>query len=329
MRIGFAVPSSGSWATPPNVRRVAQRAEALGYDSLWTFQRLLYPAADAGPRWQPAYRSVDDPLVLLGFLAAITERVRLGVATVCMPFYSPILLAKQLTTIDRLSGGRLDAGMGIGWSMQEYAAVGTPYERRGARAEEFVRSLLAIWTDDVVSLDGDFFAMPASRVDPKPLQRPHPPLLLGGAVPAALRRAGRLADGWVSASRADLSKIAESAGIVRAAADDAGRDASAVRVVCRGSVKIRPPGEHGQGSDASAGRRVGAQPATGRADPERVPLTGSVDEVRSDLDALAAAGVDEVFVDLNFDPQVGTPDADPAASMRRAEAALVAFAPGS
>ncbi len=330
MQIGFAVPTSGSWATPANIRHVAQRAEALGYHSLWTFQRLLFPAEPDSPRWQPAYRSVDDPLATLGFLAAITERVRLGAAVVNMPFYSPLLLAKALTTIDRLCDGRLDAGLGIGWSREEYAAVGAPYERRGARAEEFVRSLRSIWTGDVITLDGEFHRMPPSRVEPKPVQRPHPPLLLGGTVPAALRRAGRLADGWISASRADLSRIGESAQIVRDAAAEAGRDPAAVRVVCRGSVKLRTA-EHRHGSDdAPARSRVGAQAAPNTAgDPERVPLSGSVEEVRADLEELAANRVDEVFIDLNFDPRIGTPDADPAESMQRADQALEAFAPES
>ncbi|TDP98030.1 luciferase-like monooxygenase [Labedaea rhizosphaerae] len=115
--IGFAAPVSGSWATPDTIAHVARRAEELGYHELWTFQRLLYPAAGG---WDPVYRSVLDPLVVLGHLAAITERIRLGVAVVNLPFLSPTYLAKQLTTVDLLSGGgRVDAGLGIGWSAEE------------------------------------------------------------------------------------------------------------------------------------------------------------------------------------------------------------------
>lgn len=302
MDLGFAVPISGSWATPDNVIAIATRAEELGYTSLWTFQRLLVPVdADDQPVLAPPYRSVHDPLAVLAFLAGVTRTPRLGVAIVNLPFLAPIVLAKQLTTIDHLSGGRLDAGLGLGWSPDEFAAVGTPSEHRGRRAEEHIACLRAIWTDEVVEFHGERYEVPRSRVEPKPIQRPHPPLLLGGAAPAALRRIGRLADGWISSSQADLGRIDESIAVVHDAAAAAGRDPDHLRVVCRGVVKVR--------------------------DGERGPLTGSLDEIRSDLADLAAKGVTETFVDLNFDPEIGSPDADPAASMARAHEVLEALAP--
>lgn len=300
MRIGFAVPVSGSWATPAAQTRIAQRAEELGYHSLWTLQRLLNPAGST----DRTYRNVPDPLVTLGFLAARTSRVRLGVAVLNMPFFSPPLLAKQAATLDHLSGGRLDLGLGLGWMREEFTAVGMPYERRGARAEEFLAVLRALWTSEVSEFHGEFYDLPPVRFEPKPLQSPEPPILLGGTSEPALRRAGRLADGWVSASRADLRRIGESIEIVREAAAGAGRDPDRLRFVCRGAVRVR--------SDAG---------------PDRWPLTGTHEEIRGDFDALAGQGVTELFVDLNFDPEIGDPDADPAESMRRAEAALDAFAP--
>lgn len=304
MDIGFAVPVSGSWATPKNQLAVAGRAEELGYASLWTFQRLLFPAESEDQRWAPQYRSVHDPLVVLAFLAGRTSRVRLGVAVVDMPFYPPIVLAKMAASLDVVSAGRLDLGLGIGWAPEEYAAAGAPYERRGARAEEFLRCLVAIWTQDPASYAGEFYRLPPAYVDPKPVQRPHPPLLLGGFADAALRRAGRLADGWVSGSAADLSRIGESIAVVRDAARQAGRDPAALRFVVRGVVRVRPAGRE-----------------------DRRPLRGSLDEIRSDLAALAEQGVTEVFVDLNFDPEVGSVGADPRASMRRAYNVLEALAP--
>ncbi len=302
MDLGFAVPISGSWATPQNTAALARRAEQLGYTSLWTFQRLLSPVDDTdNPVLPPQYRSVHDPLAVLAFLAGQTTTARLGVAVVNLPYYSPILLAKMLTTIDHLSGGRVDAGLGIGWSPDEFAAVGTPLEQRGARAEDFLGALRAIWTDDVVDYEGDFYRVPRSRVDPKPVQAPHPPVLLGGAAPAALRRAGRLASGWISSSQADLSRIDESIAIVQTAAEQAGRDPAPLRFICRGVVKVR--------------------------DDERGPLTGSLDDIRGDLADLAAKGITETFIDLNFDPQIGSPDADPVESMSRAHEILEALAP--
>lgn len=302
MLTGFALPVSGSWATPANCLRIATRAEALGYASLWAFQRLLSPVDAAGvPALDPQYRRVFDPLAVLAYVAGHTTRVRLGVAVVNMPYYAPIVLAKMLTTLDQVSGGRLDAGLGIGWLAPELEAVGMTTAKRGARAEDYLRCLRAIWSDDIVDYRGDFYRVPRCRVDPKPVQQPHPPLLLGGGADIALRRAGRMADGWISSSRADLTRIETSIATVRRGAAEAGRDPGALRFVCRGVVKVR------------AG--------------ERAPLVGSLDDIRSDLAELAAKGVTETFVDLNFDPEIGSPDADAGESMRRAEAILEALAP--
>jgi probable F420-dependent oxidoreductase len=308
MDLGFAVPQSGSWATPANQVALARRAEQLGYASLWTFQRLLYPAdvatADDPRRWPPVYRSVLDPLVTLAFLAGQTERVRLGVAVLNMPWFSPLLLAKQAATLDIVSGGRLDLGLGLGWAAEEYRATGAPTDRRGARAAEFVACLTACFADGVVDFHGDFHDVGPALVDPKPVQRPRPPVLLGGGVEAALRRAGRIADGWISSSGQDLASIGSAAAVVRDAAREAGRDPDAVRIVTRGVVRVRSGG------------------AT-----DRRPLTGSLDEVRADLTVLAGQGVTEVFLDLNFDSEVGSPDADPDESVRRGLEVLEALAP--
>ncbi|PFG41178.1 putative F420-dependent oxidoreductase [Georgenia soli] len=297
MEIGFALPVSGAWATPGNVSELARRAEALGYRSLWTFQRLLVPA---GSRLPPVYTSVLDPVVTLAHAAAVTDRVRLGTAIVNMPFQPPVLLAKQLATLDVLSGGRLDVGLGLGWQPEEFTAAGTPYERRGARAEEYLACLRALWGPDPVTFSGRLYQVPSAVVLPKPVQQPAPPVLLGGAAPRALERVGRLADGWISASRADLTDLATSIGLVRDSARTHGRDPHALRFVCRGVV---------------------------RGVPRDGPLTGSLEDVRSDLPALAAQGVTELFADLNFDPAIGSPRADPAAAVRRAHEVLEALAP--
>src|SRR5487761_1343574 len=302
MELGFAVPVSGAWATPENCAQVAAWAEELGYRSLWTFQRLLVPVdQDGAPRLEPQYRSVHDPLAILAFLAGRTRSARIGVAVVNAPYYSPILLAKLLTTIGHLSGGRLDVGLGLGWLRQEFEATGAAYGQRGARTEDFLRCLLAIWTDDVVDYDGAFYEVPRSRVDPKPLQRPPPPVLFGGTAAPALRRAGRLGAGWISSSRADLPALGESVAVVKAAAEGAGRDPTALRFVCRAVAKVR----------------------TG----ERAPLVGSLEEIRADLGLLESAGMTEAFVDLNFDPAVSTPDADPGASLAHARTVLEGLSP--
>jgi probable F420-dependent oxidoreductase len=299
MRMGFGLPVSGSWATPRNVALVAGRADELGYATLWSFQRLLVPV---GSPLGPQYRSVADPLLPLAFAAAVTRRTRLGAAVVNMPFQAPPVLAKQLATLDVLSGGRAVAGLGLGWVPEEFEAVGVPYERRGARGEEYVAALRALWGPDPVAFEGEFYRVPEASMLPKPVQPAGPPVLLGGGAPKALERVGRLADGWISSSRADPETIDLPVNAVKDAARAAGRDPEALEFVVRGVVRTGP--------------RTG-------------PLTGTLDEIAADLPAIAAKGVTELFVDLNFDPSIGNPEADPAASMSRALETLEALAPGA
>jgi len=303
VRVGLGLPVSGTWATPGALRQVAERADALGFDSLWAFQRLLHPIDQD---WGSAYHSVQDPLTSLAYAAAVTSRIRLGVAVVMAPYYAPIVLAKALTTVDVLSDGRLDVGLGLGWSAQEFEAVGVPMERRGPRAEEFVACLKAIWTQPEVEFHGEFYDVPLSRVEPKPVQSPYPPLLMGGGAEAALKRIGRIADGWISSSRTDLTTIGGSVDVIRTAATEAGRDPDALRFVVRGVVRLT------------------SAPTSGDA---RIPLQGDADQVRADIDALGAQGVTEVFLDLNWDDStVGA--ADPEAALANAEAVLTQLAPG-
>ncbi|MBN6055236.1 TIGR03619 family F420-dependent LLM class oxidoreductase [Nonomuraea sp. RK-328] len=304
MRIGFAVPQSGPWATPANMRRIAARAEELGYGELWTFQRVLYPV---GHPMGPVYRSVHDPLVTLSYLAGVTETIRLGVAVI-NAYVQPAVLAKQLASLQIVSGGRLTAGLGLGWLREEFEAAGVGFERRGRRVEEFTQVLRKALTEDVVEHSGEFYRIPPSHFDPRPEHAP--PILLGGAAEPALRRAGRLADGWISSSREDLAGIAPRVAVIKEAAREAGRDPEALRLVVRGVTRVRPDGAAKEGTDG-----------------ERPPLTGTYEEIRRDVDDLMARGVTEVFHDLNFDPEIVT--AEPEEAMRRAEEALEALAPGA
>src|SRR2546426_6858431 len=148
-----------------------------------------------GQPWPKAFERVFDPIVSLAYVAGATKRVRLGTSVLIMPYDTPILLAKQLATLDVVSGGRLDVGLGIGWSEDEYDAVGVPFRRRGRRADEFLRCLKAIWTDDVVEFAGEFYQVPRSKIEPKPVQKPHPPITIGGYSPVGITRAVTLRDG--------------------------------------------------------------------------------------------------------------------------------------
>jgi probable F420-dependent oxidoreductase len=305
MKIGFGAPVAGAWASPENLGYFAGRAEELGYDSLWAFHRLLVPADK--DKMAAVYQSVLDPLGALTFAAARSSRIRLGVALVNLPFVSPAYLAKQAATLDVLSGGRFDLGLGTGWEREEFIASGVPMERRGARAEEYVAALHTLWADEVSSYEGEFYTIPPSRMAPKPVQKPGPPILLGGSVDAALKRAGRLAAGWMSRSATDLTKIHEQIATVRNAAEEAGKDPAGVRVVVRGVVRA------GQEARDDSG--------------ERKRLSGSYKQIREDAAWLGELGVTELFYDLNWDPLVGSPDVTPESATERAKEILEALAP--
>ncbi len=305
MKIGFGAPVAGAWASPENLGYFATRAEELGYDSLWAFHRLLVPADKEA--MAPVYRSVLDPLGALTFAAARTSRIRLGVAVVNLPFVTPVYLAKQAATLDVLSGGRFDLGLGVGWQHEEFVASGVTEERRGPRAEEYLAALRTLWADEVSSYDGEFYRIEPSRFAPKPVQKPGPPVLLGGVADAALRRAGRAASGWISRSATDLSKIGEQIAVVRGAAEEAGKDPAAVRVIVRGVVRAGAEAKDDSG--------------------ERKRLSGSYEQIREDVAWLGELGVTEVFYDLNWDPLVGSPDLEPSAATDRAKEIIEALAP--
>src|ERR1700760_2178964 len=154
MKIGFGAPVAGAWATPGYLAAFSKQAEEAGYASLWTFSRPLVPE---GSGMEPVYRSVLDPMVALGFAAARTSRIRLGVATISLPFVAPAYLAKQATTVDVLSGGRLDLGLGIGWMPEEFTVTGGSTARRGAPTEEDLALLRTLWAEGVSEHHGDFY----------------------------------------------------------------------------------------------------------------------------------------------------------------------------
>ena len=304
MDIGFGAPVSGAWATPQNLAAFAVAAERAGYKSLWSFQRLLIPS---GSSIEPVYHSVLDPMAALSFAAAVTERIRLGVAVINLPYVSPGYLAKQAASVDVLSGGRHDLGLGIGWMPEEFALTGGDMARRGARANEYVQVLRTLWADGEASFQGSFYQVPAGTMAPKPVQPGGVPILLGGMARPALERIGRIADGWITSSRTDLSKVGDLISIVQESAVAAGRDPDAMRFICRGVVRAGSP--------------------VAGPDGQRLLLSGDYDQIRADTQWLGSQGVTEVFYDLNWDPRIGSPDVDPVGAVARAELILEALTP--
>jgi probable F420-dependent oxidoreductase len=279
MRLGCGLPMLGPMAGPDALIRGAQRAEALGYHSLWVADRLLYPVAPRSPYpvgdgTLPEYfkRSMD-PVEALTVAAAHTRRVTLGTSILNMPFYNPVVLARRLATLDVLSGGRLRVGLGQAWSMDELEAVGADPKVRASRADEFVKVLKALWGPDPVEFQGRHFRVARSIVGLKPVQTPHPPLYLAAYVSAALRRAATLADGWLS-SGLPLKAIGPMVNQLRTFAREAGRDPARLEVIYLSGVQVTD----GAADDATRGL-----------------LAGSVAQVRGDLARVADAGVTEVI----------------------------------
>jgi probable F420-dependent oxidoreductase len=299
MLISFGCPVSGAWARPETLTTIARQAEEYGYHGLWAFQRLL---VGRGQDLASVYHSVLDPIVALTWAAAATSRIRLGVSVINLPYVSPAYLAKQAGSLDRLSGGRFDLGLGTGWSETEFAATGSDPNPRGPRTEEYLEVLKALFGDDEAEFTGRFYRVPPSRMAPPPAQRGGPPVLLGGTAVAALRRAGRIAAGWVSSSRTTLPEIARGVRIVREAAESAGRDPDSLRIVVRGVVQ--------------AGRRD-----------DTIPLSGDWDQIRAGAERYAEAGATELFYEPNWDPRIGGPDADPRAAAELGAEVLAGLAP--
>jgi probable F420-dependent oxidoreductase len=246
MRIGVSLPQFGTDVVAAEVAGFARDAEALGYEAFWVGDRLLapvdpsvyYPGGGTPQQpYPPKFRASLDPLVLLTAAAATTSTARLGTSTLNATWYNPALLARTLSGLDEVSGGRLDAGFGIGWSPEEYAAAGVPFEGRGARLDEVLDVLAAWWGPSPAEHDGERYTLPANHLDRRPVQAGGPPVLLGGFGPAALRRVGRRAAGWVGVGGLSPEAHRGLWDIARGAAEQAGRDPDALRC----ELRYNPP----------------------------------------------------------------------------------------
>jgi probable F420-dependent oxidoreductase len=195
MRFGLFAINFGACADPDIQRRVAVAAEEAGFDSLWTGEHVAMPIHD-NPVPAPAETPFLDSIVALTRVAAVTERIRLGTGVLVLPHHNPVLLAKALASLDVVSGGRLIAGFAGGYVEQEFRALGIPFRRRGPITDDSIAAIRALWTQELPRHDGRFARFHDIRFEPKPIQRPHPPIIIGGQVAAALARAAREGDGW-------------------------------------------------------------------------------------------------------------------------------------
>ncbi len=240
MEFGIAFANTLQFTEHAGLVALAQSAESAGFDSLWTVEHVIfpdgyqseYPYDRSGKMAADASSPIPDPLIWLSFVAAATTTLRLGTGILILPQRNPLILAKEVATLDRLSGGRVELGVGVGWLEEEFDALGVPFERRGARTDEYIAAMRALWADDHVDFDGEFTSFSGASVNPKPAGSSVPITIGGHSVPAA-RRAGRLGDGFFPAK----GDIAELVDVMRQTAADAGRDPSAI-TVSTGSVGV-------------------------------------------------------------------------------------------
>jgi probable F420-dependent oxidoreductase len=194
--LGLFSMTTGPCSHPEGAARVARAAEAAGFDSLWGGEHVVLPDPQAPPSPLAPEDRITDPIVALAYLAAHTTRIRLGTGIIIVPQRNPLVLAKQLATLDVLSGGRLIFGVGVGYLEAEFRALGIPFETRGAMTDDYLAAMRAIWGQDRPGHRGRFVAFEGVQAHPQPVQRPGPPIVIGGHTPAAFRRAVEQGHGW-------------------------------------------------------------------------------------------------------------------------------------
>ncbi len=204
MKYGMSIVVRGDGASRETFNQMADKAEACGLDTLWASDHLVmpalrvsrYPGRVDGQLPDGWKRTYFQPFSVLNSLAARTRHVRLGTSVLILPMRNPIEVAAQVAELDQLSGGRVNFGVGVGWFREEFEALGYSFENRGARADEGLAIIKALWTQESTSVDGPTYRFTDARMGPKPVQRPHPPIYIGGNTPAAMRRAARYGDAW-------------------------------------------------------------------------------------------------------------------------------------
>jgi len=294
VKVGISLPQLGSQASPENLVKVARHAEELGYDSVWVLERLLWPLSPREPypaspdgSLPEAYQNVFDPIGTLAFVAAHTHKVQLGTSVLVLPYHTPIQLARQIATLDVLSGGRALIGLGVGWSRDEFEAVGVPFERRGARSDEILEAMIELWTKEPIKFDGKFYHIAESMVGPKPVQKPHPPIYIAGFGQYAFDRAVRFGNGWNPAGIPSFEWLDGMIKQFRETAERAGR--GGMEIVLRSFTVVLADSVSGQ----------------------RSPMTGTGEEIRGDVGRLREMGVTHLIQSppaLGFDPRAGIDD---------------------
>jgi probable F420-dependent oxidoreductase len=292
MKIGIVLPQAGQQATRENVIQIANLAEKEGFDSLWVFERLLWPLDPQTPYRGSAdgslpddMQNVFDPLETLTYVAANTNKIALGTSVIDMLFHNPVVLARRFATLDVLSEGRAICGLGIGWSKDEYQASNIPFEHRGKRANEFVQALKKIWTDDIVEFKGKFYNIPASKIGPKPIQKPYIPIYLGGYNPKTFSRIVKYdANGWLGLIAGPLEYLDNTIKTIKDIANKANKDPNNFNVI----LLTYPNIVDSKSQSTNEGQRF--------------PLTGTIEQAGKDIQRIKQTGIDHIIFGYNFIP---------------------------
>jgi probable F420-dependent oxidoreductase len=311
MRYGFYLPTRGPTATRAGILSLAREGERLGLDSAMVADHIVFPIESQSPYpytvdgKHPSEGDALDTFSILGVVAGATERVRLVTSVLVLPYRNPVLTAKMVASLDVLSGGRVTLGVGTGWLKEEFEALGSaPFEARGAVTDEWIAIFKQLWSQSPASFDGRFYRYADIRCEPFPVQKPHPPIWVGGHSRAALRRTARHGDGWhpvgaIAASPLPPKEMREHLNTLRRLTEAEGRDFSALTISYKAPLY-----------DSAIPDRDGA----------RRSFSGSAADIASDIRAFSAIGVHELILDFR-----GASIAESIARLQRFAADVVPF----
>jgi probable F420-dependent oxidoreductase len=295
MRLGLRLPQTGrNQARKENIVYLAKQAENAGFHSVWVLERLLWPInpQNAYPgtkdgKFPEDWQYIFDPLETLTFVAANTSKIMLGTSVIDMLFHNPVILARRFATLDVLSKGRAIAGFGIGWSKDEYRVSGIPFTDRGKRADEYIQVIKKIWTEDITEFKGQYYNIPASKIGPKPIQKPHIPIYLGGYSQGTFVRMANYANGWICVIRNSLDQVKSYIDKIRNEYYKAKRDPEDIHVVAILYPNIT------DSSYTDNKERNEKEPK------HRQLLSGSIDQIGDDLQEIREIGVHHAILNFN------------------------------
>jgi probable F420-dependent oxidoreductase len=301
MHLGLRLPQTGrNQATEENITRFAEEADNGGFHSLWVLERLIWPISPQNPypgskdgKFPDDWQYIFDPLETLSFVAAKTRNIKLETSVIKMLFHNPIILSKRFVTLDVLSEGRAIAGFGIGWSIDEYQVSGIPFVNRGKRADEYVQILKKTCTDDIVEFRGQFYDIPTSKISPKPLQKAHIPIYLGGYSEKTFARIAKHANGWICTTRDSLVQVKSYIDKIKQECLKVARDPYDIEIAA-----IVYPNVEGSGDEdiKQAEHRSKWQQEQKKS---RRLLNGNIEQVGDDLRQIREIGVDLAILNYN------------------------------